>query len=153
VDETDVVGLLARACERLVGSLFTTLDDAGFGAISTTGALAVRMLADGPMTPGALAAALGVTAQAAGKVSGELERQGLALRGTDPRDARARPLTLTAEGRRMAETMREAESAAIEGWRKIAAPDDLDALVRALHAYLESSAPPRVSHGRRIRLS
>jgi DNA-binding MarR family transcriptional regulator len=47
-----------------------------------------------------------VTAQAAGKVSGELEKQGLGLRGTDPRDARARPLTLTAEGRRMAETMR-----------------------------------------------
>ena len=52
MDESDVVGLLARACERLVGSLFTTLDDAGFGAVSTTSALAVRMLADGPMTPG-----------------------------------------------------------------------------------------------------
>ena len=153
MDESDVAGLLARACERLVGSLFTTLDDAGFGAVSTTSALAVRMLADGPMTPGALAAALGVTAQAAGKVSGELEKQGLALRGTDPRDARARPLTLTAEGRRMAETMREAESAAVEGWRRIADPDDLDALVRALRAYLESTSQPRVSHARRIRLS
>ena len=153
MDETDVVGLLARACERLVGSLFTTLDDAGFAAVSTTSALAVRMLADGPLTPTALAAALGVTAQAAGKVSGELEKQGLALRGTDPRDARARPLTLTAEGRRMAETMREAESASIEAWRRMADPDDLEALVRALRAYLESSAPPRVSQGRRIRLS
>ncbi len=153
MDESDVVGLLARACERLVGSLFTTLDDAGFGAVSTTSALAVRMLADGPMTPGALGAELGVTAQAAGKVSGELEKQGLALRGTDPRDARARPLTLTAEGRRMAETMREAESAAVEGWRRIADPDDLDALVRALRAYLESTSQPRVSYARRIRLS
>jgi|SRR3954447_14131436 DNA-binding MarR family transcriptional regulator len=153
MDETDVVGLLARACERLVGSLFTTLDDAGFGTVSTTSALAVRMLADGPMTPGALAVALGVTAQAAGKVSGELEKQGLALRGTDPRDARARPLTLTAEGRRMAETMREAESTAIEGWRAIADPDDLEALVRALRAYLESTDRPRVSQARRIRLT
>ena len=53
----------------------------------------------------------------------------------------------------MAETMRAAEATAIEGWRKIADPDDLDALVRALHAYLESGAPPRVSHGRRIRLT
>src|SRR3954453_14684021 len=120
MDETDVVGLLARACERLVGSLFTTLDDAGFGTVSTTSAMAVRMLADGPMTPGALAGALGVTAQAGGKVSNELEKQGLALRGTAPRDARARPLTLTAEGRRMAETMREAESIAIDGGGGIA---------------------------------
>ena len=40
----------------------------------------------------------------------------------------------------MAETMREAESAAVEGWRRIADPDDLDALVRALRAYLESTS-------------
>src|SRR3954447_11769246 len=153
MDETDVVGLLARACERLIGSLFTTLDDAGFGAVGTTNALAVRMLAAGPMTPGALAAALGVTAQAAGKVSGELEKQGLALRGTDPRDARARPLTLTAEGRRMVETMRRSESAAIDAWRRIADPDDLEALVRALRAYLESTDPPRAAPPRRIRFT
>ena len=153
MDEVDVVGLLARACERLIGSLFTTLDEAGFGAVGTTNALAVRMLADGPMTPGLLASALGVTAQAAGKISGELEKLGLVVRGTDPRDARARPLTLTAEGRRMVDVMREAESAALAGWRRIADPDDLEALVRALRAYLESTEQPRAPHTRRIRFS
>lgn len=153
MDESDVVGLLARACERLVGSVFAALDGAGFAAVSSTTALAVRILGDAPMTAGALAAALGVTPQGASKVSAELEQQGLAVRGTDPRDARVRPLTLTAEGRRMAATMRAAESGAIEQWRGIADPDDLQALVRALSAYLDGTAAPRTSHPRRIRFT
>lgn len=148
-----MVGLLARACERLVGSIFAALDDAGFATVSSTNALAVRMLAAGPMTAGALAVGLGVTPQAAGKVSAELESQGLALRGSDPRDARARPLTLTAEGLRMADAMQQAESAAVERWRSAADPDDLEALVRALRAYLDSTTPPRAPQARRIRFT
>jgi DNA-binding MarR family transcriptional regulator len=153
MDESEVMGLLARACERLVGSVFAGLEDAGFGAASSTSALAVRTLADRPMTAGALAAVLGVTPQGAGKISAELEQQGLAVRGSDPRDARARPLTLTAEGRRMASAMREAEAAAMERWRKAADPDDIEALVRALQAYLASTDPPRTSTPRRIRFT
>jgi DNA-binding MarR family transcriptional regulator len=153
MDEDDVVGLLARACERLVGSVFASLDDAGLGGVSSTGALAVRMLADGPLTAGALATALGVTPQAAGKVSGELAQQGLVARGSDPRDARARPLTLTDAGRRMAALMREAEAAAVQRWRQAAEPDDLEAVVRALRAYLASTEPARSSTPRRIRFS
>ena len=86
-------------------------------------------------------------------MTGELEKQGLVVRGTDPRDARARPLTLTSEGRRMVEVMRAAEAAAVDDWRRIADPDDLEALVRALRAYLESTASRRVPHTRRIRFT
>jgi DNA-binding MarR family transcriptional regulator len=153
MDEAELVGLLARACERLVGQVFAVLDEAGFEGVGTTNALAVRTLAAGPMTAGALAAVLGVTPQAAGKVTTELEHQGLVERGVDPQDARARPLNLTDRGRLMAEAMAGAEAAAVERWRSAAGREDLEATTRALRAYLDSTPVPQAPRVRRLRFS
>jgi DNA-binding MarR family transcriptional regulator len=153
MDEVEVIGLLARACERLVGSVFAALDEEGFGGLTATQALAIRTLAAGPATARALAGALGVTPQAAGKVTSELEGLGLAVRGQDPRDARVRPLTLTELGRRAADAMHDAEEASIRRWREAADGGDLDATVRALRAYLAATEPPRTGHARRMRFT
>ncbi len=153
VTDTQLIGLLARACERLVGSIFAALDDEGFDGLSTTQALAVRMLASGPMTPRALAENLGVTPQAASGIAADLERRGLAARGRDPHDARVRPLDLTEAGRHVAATMHRAESASIGQWAAAAGPGDLDATARALQAYLDVTQPPRTPQPRRMRFN
>jgi DNA-binding MarR family transcriptional regulator len=153
VEEAEVIGLLARACERLVGSIFTALDDEGFDRVTTTQALAVRILATDPMTARELAQALGITPQAASKVTAELESRGLAVRGHDPHDARARPLALTDEGRRAAETMRRAEARTIQLWQEATSPDDLNITARTLQAYLSATEPPRAAQTRRMRFT
>jgi len=149
----ELIGLLAQACERLVGSVFGALDDEGFPGLPTSAALAVRVLAGGPATSVSLATALGVTPQAAGRVTADLEQRGLVQRGVDSRDARVRPLTLTASGRRLAETLRRAEVTAVELWASAASPADLAATARALQAYLDVSTPPPARQQRRMRFT
>ncbi len=153
MEEVEVIGLLARACERLVGSVFGALEEAGFADLTSTQALAIRTLAAGPATARALSDTLGVTPQAAGKVTGELEAAGLAVRGQDPRDARLRPFSLTDAGRRAAAAMREAEESGIRRWREAADGGDLDATVRALRAYLAATEPPQAASARRMRFT
>ena len=148
--EEDLISLLARACERLVGTVFSELSGAGFADFGATEALALRLLADGPATARSLAGSLGITPQAAGRISADLERRGLVTRGHDPRDARARPLTLTADGLRAAQVMRTAEQRAVQLWQAASGTADLAATARALRAYLDATAvapqpaPPRI---------
>ena len=151
--EVEVIGLLARACERLVGSVFDALDEAGAVGLGTTHALAIRVLDQGELTARALATALGVTPQAAGRISSDLEQQGLVERGRDPRDARARPLRLTDAGRGVATTMRTAEERAVEQWREAAGAANVATTARALQAYLLASEPARLPQARRMRFT
>ena len=153
MDDSDVVGLLARACERLVGSIFIALEEAGFSGLSSTQALAVRTLAGGPLSARALGDVLGVTPQGAGKITTDLERRGLLSRGTDPTDARVRPLLLTDEGRRAAGTMHAAEQRMVAQWRDAATAPDLEATARALRAYLAATEPAQAAPARRMRFT
>lgn len=150
---TELIGLLAQACERLVSSVFAALDDEGFPGLPASAVLAVRALAGGPATSVALATSLGITPQAAGRVTADLEHRGLVERGVDTRDARARPLTLTDTGRRLAEAVNRAEVAAVQQWASASPPADLAAAARALQAYLDVSAPPPPRHQRRMRFT
>jgi DNA-binding MarR family transcriptional regulator len=153
VEGPELVSLMARACERLVGSVFEALEQAGYEGLTSTQALALRTLAGGPLTARALADLLGVTAQGAGKVTGDLERRGLLSRSTDPRDARARPLVLTAEGRRAAAAMQAAEQRTVGAWQDAASAADLEATARALGAYLAATEPAQAAPARRMRFT
>jgi DNA-binding MarR family transcriptional regulator len=150
---TELIGLLAQACERLVSSVFAALDDEGFPGLPANAVLAVRVLAAGPATSVALATSLGVTPQAAGRVTADLEQRGLVERGVDPRDARARPFTLTVAGRRLADALNRAEVAVVEHWASASPAADLSATARALRAYLDASAPPPPRQQRRMRFT
>ena len=147
------MGLMARACERLVGSIFVAMDEAGFPGMSSSQVLAVRTLAGSALTTSALGEVLGVTPQGAGKITGDLERRGLVWRTTDPHDARARPLMLTDEGRRAAAAMHDAEQRTVGTWREAATEADLAATARALAAYLSATEPARAAPARRMRFT
>jgi DNA-binding MarR family transcriptional regulator len=153
MDGSQVVGLMARACERLVGSIFAALDAEGLGELTSSQVLALRTLSAGPLTARALGDVLGVTPQGAAKLAGDLERRGLVARGSDPQDARARPLELTDEGRRAAEAVHAAELRAVDLWRDAATAADLDATARALGAYLAATEPARPAPARRMRFT
>ena len=153
MDGSLLIGLMARSCERLVGSVFAALEEAGFHGLSSTQVLALRTLAGGPLTARALGDVLGVTSQGAGKITGDLERRGLLLRGTDPRDARARPLALTDEGRRAAGALQAAEQRSVQAWQEAASAADLEATTRALAAYLTATEPAQPVPARRMRFT
>ena len=153
MEGSQVVGLMARACERLVGSIFAALEAEGLHGLTSTQVLSLRTLAAGPLTARALGDVLGVTPQGAAKVAGDLERRGLVARGTDPSDARARPLELTDEGRTAADAVRAAEQRAVDLWRDAATAADLDATARALAAYLAATEPAQAAPARRMRFT
>lgn len=134
-----LIGLMVQACERLAGSVFDAMDEAGFHGLTATQALAIRMLSAGPLPPRDLARHLAVTQQAASRITQDLRERGLVDRGNDPADARMRPVVLTPEGSRAARAMLGAERQVLEGWRAAAGDADLEATARALAAYLAST--------------
>lgn len=75
------------------------LDARGYGAYRITDAATMRLLLAGPLSIGRLAAALGVTRQAARKLISGLEERKLASTSADPDDARKLNVVLTAVGR------------------------------------------------------
>ena len=152
-DEEMLGLLLARVCEHLIGQVFTSLEAAGYDGLSGSQALSIRFLDDGPKTLGELAGLLGVTQQAASRLTADLETRSLVVRGTDPGDARVRPLELTPTGRSAVQAMRAAEREVAAAWREIAGADDLAATTRALTAYLAANEPARRPVTRRIRFS
>lgn len=103
----------------------------GFSDLRFADGLVFQQLVPGPATVGALAAAAGVTQQAASKAVTDLERRGYVSRGADPDDGRARRVALTARG----------EAAVAAGRRHRADLDD--ELARRL-------GPRRVAAARRL---
>src|SRR5688572_8928234 len=151
--DDELLVLLAGVCEHLVGRVFAGLETAGHQGLSGSQALAIHFLGAGAKTLGELAHLLGVTQQAASRLTHDLEARGLVIRGTDPSDARIRPLELTTAGRAAGQAMRAAEHAAMAAWREIAGAEDLAATARALAAYLKATEPTRQPATRRIRFS
>jgi DNA-binding MarR family transcriptional regulator len=97
-EPTDFGLLLARAFNAYVGHLHDRLAEAGFDDLRPTFGLPLRALHEAPRTTTELAAQLGVTKQAAGKVVGEMERRGLIERVPSPTDGRAVVLRLSPRG-------------------------------------------------------
>jgi DNA-binding MarR family transcriptional regulator len=68
---------------------------------------ALRRIANGPMTLGALAEAMGCDAPAATVAVNELEERGLVQRRADAEDRRVKIVSLTAEGKRTMRAVRQ----------------------------------------------
>ncbi|MBV9594035.1 MAG: MarR family transcriptional regulator, partial [Actinobacteria bacterium] len=92
---------------------------------------ALRRLADGPLSMGALADELGTDAPYVTLIVDDLEARGLLLRAPDDRDRRRKVVTLTPLGRRAARTAARILAEPPAALRALA-PGDLDVLAGLL---------------------
>jgi len=151
VQSADLVGLLARACERLLAEVFMALDTIGYGDLTSTQAFVLRTLAGGGSTVTALAAVAGTTGPAMSKATAGLEQRGLMRRVDNPDDARSRHLQLTADGRRVVRAIAAAESTALARWERQVGSKDLAAVRRALQLFVDDRPVERTAAPRRLR--
>ncbi len=91
------VGLLIAA-RALFDELHRRLADQGHPDLRPAHGYAFQAMRPSGATASELAGRLGITKQAAGQMAAELERLGYVRGEPDPRDARRRPLVLTARG-------------------------------------------------------
>jgi len=98
--EADLGILLTLALRAFTDQLHAALEQAGFGDLRPAFGVVFRALRDEPLTLTVLAARLGVTKQAAAKVTGEMEGKRLLRKKGSSVDGRAKLLELTARGRR-----------------------------------------------------
>jgi DNA-binding MarR family transcriptional regulator len=98
-DEEDLGILLALAYASFVEELRADLERAGYDDLHRSFGYVARALAAGPLTLRDLADRLGITSQGALKIVDDLEAAGYVERSPDPRDARAKLLSLAKRGR------------------------------------------------------
>jgi DNA-binding MarR family transcriptional regulator len=94
--------LLALTRQSWVQQMAARLTEAGYAGYRRSDAAALRLLQQRPLAVGELAAALGVTRQAARKVADGLEQRGYASTVRDLADARRVNIALTPAGQRYA---------------------------------------------------
>ncbi|GAA1573868.1 MarR family transcriptional regulator [Kribbella hippodromi] len=98
--------LLLLADQEFVRELRAYTASQGYDDQGRSDGFVFRTLGDGPTTVSALAERLEISKQGAGQIIDDLERRGYVERRTDPSDARARLLHLTARGEAALSTAR-----------------------------------------------
>jgi DNA-binding MarR family transcriptional regulator len=137
IDEPDLAILLVAANRCLDDRLVAAVRETGARDMRPAFGFVIRAVAAEAPTVGRLAELLGVSRQAASKVSDEMVRRGYLLRAPDPDDRRRTRLRLSAKGRRVRERA-AAESDAIEAeLREAAGERAVAGLRRALLAFVE----------------
>src|ERR671933_2788673 len=136
-DNPDLAILLVAANRCLDDRLVAAVRQTGARDMRPAFGFVIRAVAAEEPTVGRLAELLGVSRQAASKVSDEMVRRGYLLRAADPADRRRTRLRLSAKGRRVRERA-AAESEAIEAELRAEGGDRAVAgLRRALLAFVE----------------
>src|SRR4051812_15995512 len=126
---------LAGALDARLIALWRTVGRTGRRDLSRTAASVLAALRDGgPQRVTALATAESVAQPSMTTLLSRLERVGLVERGSDPADARAVLVTITAEGLERLTTIRAARAAVIEARLAELDPADRDALAAAIPA-------------------
>jgi DNA-binding MarR family transcriptional regulator len=98
--EVPLARLLAMAYRHLVVALHERLAARGWQDVRPQYGYVLLACRDRPTTSGELAGMLGVSKQAASKIADAMVEQDLLRRRTSAADSRAKPLALTARGRR-----------------------------------------------------
>jgi DNA-binding MarR family transcriptional regulator len=152
VDPTADIGLLTLAVAGgVTGRMRAQLAAAGFDDVRDSHGYVVQGLLAGDTTVTALAARLGVSAQAVSKSVTELERAGYVRRGRDPEDRRARPLRLTARGDALVDASRRARQAVARDLARWLGTRDRAELVRLLQHAAEHFGGLDALTARRLR--
>lgn len=107
---------------QLVDGIQTRLSTRGFADVRPVHGFAFAALAGERTTAKSLAAALGVTKQAAAQLVVHLVRCGYVTRESDPRDGRAQLLVLTARGRACTAAAEQAAAEVVGEWRSQTTP-------------------------------
>jgi DNA-binding MarR family transcriptional regulator len=135
----------------LADELQRRLADDGFADLRFADGFVFQRLVPGPATIGALAAAGGVTQQAASKAVADLERRGYVRREPDPADGRARQVALTPRGRAVVEAGRRHRSALDDELAQRLGPRRVAAARRLLADAVEALGAGERVRGRRVR--
>lgn len=135
--------LLALARQSWVRQMGQELEQRGYGGYRRSDAGALRLLAQGPRTIGALGTDLGVTRQAARKLVDALARRGYARAEPDPRDRRRVTAVLTPTGEQYARAIIAVARELNGAIAARVAGDDLRAADRVLRAVLDPVDTPR----------
>jgi DNA-binding MarR family transcriptional regulator len=129
-----------RAAETRV---YEALQAAGFDDLTLTQARLIQRLSPNGIRVTELADQARVTKQTAGALIDELQRNGYVVRRPDPRDARARLVTLSAKGRKLCAAA-AAEAASVEAeWREHLGAQAYDQLHARLVSLREITDPYR----------
>jgi DNA-binding MarR family transcriptional regulator len=115
-----------RLGNRLIDEIQAGVIAAGFDDVTPLHGFAFARIAAGGASTADLASHLGVSKQAAAQLTERLVQAGYVSRGTDPRDHRARLLTLTPRGQACTQAARRAAETAVRRWRKELPDADID---------------------------
>ena len=135
--EPDLAILLVGASRAVADVLQVALEAAGIEGMRSAFGFVLRAVGDEGVTLTDLAQRLAVTKQAAIKVVDEMERRGFLERLPHPDDRRAKIIAPTELGRRVRVAALAASRRMERDLRRAAGDADVDALRRALSAFLE----------------
>jgi DNA-binding MarR family transcriptional regulator len=123
-----------RAATQVVDAIQDGLGSRGFTDVRPAHGFAFVRISAGGATVADVAEHLGVTKQAASQLVEQLVRRGYVTRETDPRDGRARLLTLTARGTACTRAAEDAAADAAGAWRPQLGDEGMASLCAALGA-------------------
>jgi DNA-binding MarR family transcriptional regulator len=129
--------LLVAASRAVADALQDAMGRAGIEEMRSAFGYVLRARGEDGATLTDLAERLAVTKQAAIKVVDEMERRGLLERVAHPEDRRAKVLRATDRGRKVRATALAASRRMERDLRRAAGDADVDALRRALGAFLD----------------
>jgi len=148
----DVSLLLTALTAWSQAEVMDQLAAAGFGDLRVSHGYVFQHLQAGPITVRDLAEAMGVTAQAASKSTGELERLGYVTRSQGA-DLRVRLIELTNAGHQAILAARIARAGTNAEMRlKLGDGDDADRFARSLRTLAETTGALEALANRRLRL-
>ena len=149
--EADLSLLSLFAGWALADELQARLAADGFADLRFADGFVFQQLVPGPATIGTLAAAAGVSQQAASKSVADLERRGYVRRHADPADRRARHVALTPRGEAAVAAGRRHRAALDDELARRLGPRRVAAARRLLAEAIESLGAGERIRGRRVR--
>ena len=126
-----------RLSAALVDGIQAGLRTRGFDDVRPVHGFAFAALSGGDTTTSGLAAALGITKQAAAQLVEHLVARGYVTRVPAPHDGRARVIVLTERGHACTAAAEQAAAAVVDTWRRQLDPPTFDAFTHALGGLAE----------------
>lgn len=121
-----------RLSAALVDGIQSGLAERGFDDVRPVHGFAFAALSGGETTTSGLAAALGITKQAAGQLVDHLVARGYVTRVPAPHDGRAQLIILTHHGHACTEAAEQAAADVVNTWRSHLAPAAFESFAQAL---------------------